>query len=149
MRFGLVVAMAMMIGSGAATASPLERYAWDARLLFVFADADDREPFRAQRADIGANVEGYRDRELIAFVFDGGRLIETVPRQEIDLDAEALRRRFGLPARGFAVALIGKDTGVALRSREPVGACELFAEIDGMPMRRSEIAHNGGAVPCR
>lgn len=52
--------------------------------------------------------------------------------------AEAARREYGV-AGGFETLLVGRDGGVKLRSREPVGPEELFGRIDEMPMRQREI----------
>ena len=52
---------------------------------------------------------------------------------------ERLRRGFAPSAEPFAVVLVGKDTGVKMRRREPVAAGELFSIIDAMPMRRREM----------
>lgn len=46
-------------------------------------------------------------------------------------------------ARPFTVLLVGKDGGEKLRSDSVVVATTLFNTIDAMPMRKSEIKHNG------
>ena len=144
-----VAAMAAFWPAADAQASPLDRYARNARLFLVFADRADDAGLTAQKADIAANIDGYEDRDLIVFIFSRGRLASTEPPQEVDLDGDALRARLSLPSNGFAAALIGLDAGVKLRSAEPIDACALFREIDGMPMRRRDIQSKGYAVPCR
>lgn len=147
-----IIALSAILSSlpnGEALPGPLDRYAWNARLFVVFADDVASAELNAQRADIAANIDGYRDRDLIVFVFSGDRLIETLPRQDIDIGGRALRAQLALPSNGFAAALIGLDTGVALLSAEPIDACALFREIDGMPIRRDEIETRGGAITCR
>lgn len=47
----------------------------------------------------------------------------------------------------FRVRLIGKDRGVKLDLAEPIEARYLFAVIDEMPMRRSEIDARGRSSP--
>ncbi len=54
-------------------------------------------------------------------------------------DSTVLRRKLGLPATGFAVALVGKDGGVKEIWRDPVNPDRIFALIDTMPMRRDEV----------
>ncbi|MEO0341702.1 MAG: DUF4174 domain-containing protein, partial [Bacteroidota bacterium] len=44
----------------------------------------------------------------------------------------------------FLFILIGKDGGVKLRSTSVVPLDDLFALIDGMPMRRAEIRRKKG-----
>ena len=144
-----IVTMVFFAPTSHADADPLQRYAWNARLLVVVADNAEDADFVTQKADIAANADGYRDRDLVVFLFAGEKLVATQPQQDIDLDGTAMRKRLRLPQSGFATALIGLDTGVKLRSAEPIDACELFREIDGMPMRRQEIRAKGSVVTCR
>ena len=54
-------------------------------------------------------------------------------------EAEQLRAETGIPAMGFALRLVGKDGGVKLARSKPVPMEEIYALIDTMPMRRSEM----------
>lgn len=119
---GGVVLMAVAVSSVAAMR-------WERRVLVVAADAVDARVLaqRAAVAEMGAEAS---DRDLVVVEIVGG--IVTGASDE----AAALRRAYGLPARGFAVALVGKDGGVKLRSGEPVSRVRLMAAIDAMPMRR-------------
>ena len=58
-----------------------------------------------------------------------------------------LRDRLRLAATEFQVLLIGKDGGVKARYKEPPLLAEVFALVDGMPMRRREIRSQSG--PCK
>jgi hypothetical protein len=49
-----------------------------------------------------------------------------------------LRQHYGVPDDVFQVLLIGKDTGVKIRSDKPVAATQLTRTIDAMPMRQQE-----------
>ena len=56
-----------------------------------------------------------------------------------ETDDTNLRRRTGcIPETGF-VSLIGKDGDVKLRSELTIANEDLFAVIDAMPMRQSEM----------
>jgi hypothetical protein len=67
--------------------------------------------------------------DAVSFLFGSGQ----------DIDGQAIRRDLDRPEDGdFAMVLIGKDGTVKLRAAEPVVADELFAIIDGMPVRAAE-----------
>ena len=50
-----------------------------------------------------------------------------------------LRERLGLPADSFRAVLIGKDGGAKITAAAPIAPQRLFATIDAMPMRRTEM----------
>jgi len=98
-------------------------------LLVSTADAEDPQ-FRAQQQAL-SDWTGGDDRDV------------TVVRIERNLvfgareGAGELRRRYRLPATSFAVALIGKDGHVAIRSPTALTGAQLQAAIDAMPMRKA------------
>ncbi len=74
---------------------------------------------------------GERERELVRIEFT-------------DFKAQPeIARRLELREGQFALALIGKDGNVAFRTGEPVDPTSIFAQIDGMPMRREEMKARG------
>lgn len=50
----------------------------------------------------------------------------------------SLRQQFAVADGGLIVLLIGKDSGVKLRSDRPLTAEQIFTTIDRMPMRQQE-----------
>jgi len=104
----------------------------DRRRVLLVSASDATDPrLDAQRRILrrwGAEAD---DRDLTVVEIVGDRVAGAA-------DAAAdLRRRYRLPATGYAVALIGKDGGTKLRGREPLSAERLTATIDAMPMRRA------------
>jgi hypothetical protein len=84
-------------------------------------------------------ADGVRERDLLVF-----SLLEQGPSflgaQEITAEAAAnLRRRFGISPGAFTVVLVGKDGTVKLRQGNKTALRDIFALIDGMPMRRREM----------
>ena len=53
--------------------------------------------------------------------------------------ARAIRARYRVENEDFAVLLIGKDGGVKQTSRSVPDLDQMFALIDGMPMRQMEM----------
>ncbi|NND50302.1 MAG: DUF4174 domain-containing protein, partial [Rhizobiales bacterium] len=78
------------------------------------------------------------ERELVLIVIAGEDL-KTIIGPQAGLSASQLRSRHSIADDQFQVVLVGKDTGVKLRSENPVAARDLFALIDAMPMRRREM----------
>ena len=112
--------------------------AWEARPVVLFADSPNDEALQRQRAWLAEAWAGVEERDVVVFEVVG----EGVTRGEEAWGrgvAQRLRERLGVEAGGFRFVLIGKDTGVKLRSDEPVTMERLFATIDAMPMRRREM----------
>lgn len=124
----LLIMATMAAGCGVEPRAPhtpeavreLERSRWKQRWLVIVGDgAAQRQLF----GDLGSAME---ERDL--------RIMQPTPDEE-----PVLRERLGLPPEGFAVALLGKDGGVKLRSTEVVEPKMVFDLIDSMPMRQQEM----------
>lgn len=103
---------------------------WHKRVLLVAAP-DPRDPALLQQRRIVARWQGgAADRDLAVVEVVGASVAGASDT------AATLRRRYRVPARGFAVVLIGKDGGAKLRQTRPVSAAVLEETIDAMPMRR-------------
>ncbi|WP_342107533.1 DUF4174 domain-containing protein [Methylobacterium sp. SI9] len=111
-----------------ASAAPLDAYRDRARVLVLSApDAGDAQ-LRAQRAALGPVRSGVAERDLVVLEALGS-----------GAEARALRAALGLPADSFRAVLVGKDGGAKLTAAAPIPPQRLFATIDAMPMRRSEM----------
>lgn len=130
MRTGLIgLGLAMLAaGTGAAAGDPLDAYRWRSRVLVLSAPGPDDPRLAAQRAILASGRPGIAERDLV--------VVEALGDGP---EAAALRMRLGLPARSFRAVLVGKDGGAKLTSEAPIPSQDLFATIDAMPMRRSEM----------
>lgn len=135
---GAVLAATLEIG--AAWAEPLEAYAWRARPLILFAEAADAEALLRQQALLAPAAAGLAERAAPVIVVAPKAV--TIDGAPSDLSAEAMRRWYRAPEDRFQIVLVGKDTGVKLRRDAPVDPDEIFALIDGMPMRRRELGRS-------
>jgi hypothetical protein len=107
---------------------PLDRYRWRSRVLVVLA-ADPASPALAeQKRQLDALPGGARERDLV--------LVQALAGSA---EAKALRARLGVGEGAFKAVLVGKDGGAKLSSDQPIGARELAATIDAMPMRQDEM----------
>jgi hypothetical protein len=96
-----------------------------ARPLVVVADQIFDPRFQRQIVTLKARESALADYDV--------KLVSVIGAGAI------LRRKLGLPATGFAVALVGKDGGVKEIWRDPVSPDRIFALIDTMPMRQEEV----------
>ena len=78
---------------------------------------------------------------IIAVIIGQGN--STLDKQPVSLAyASTLRQQFGLSSDQFAVLLLGKDGGEKFRSYRLPDLDQIFALIDGMPMRQDEMQQN-------
>lgn len=116
----------------------LDVYRWENRIVVIFADQETKQDLARQYQTLLIDGDELRDRDLIVVAVETDLVeIDGVASQAIC--ADGLRDALNVPKQGFSVLLIGKDGGVKLRSRQPVTTKDLFALIDGMPMRRREM----------
>lgn len=138
-----------------AQTNPLDLFQWERRVLLLFADqpADpwayrQRLELLEDRCDFNNRdlllLEVYADRPVLATgIWFGGQEVEEAPLESIS--NAALRRAYGVEA-GFGLVLVGKDGWEKRRSRLPDNINEIYAQIDGMPMRQREMRDDNCAA---
>lgn len=129
-----VVAVAGAANAAAADTSVggLDQYAWHKRLLLVFAPDAKTSSLTAQRAIIAQDQKAFSARDLVAIEVVGDQV------NGASVSANSLRSHYGVPSGAFQVLLVGKDTGVKIRTGKPLAATQLTETIDAMPMRKEE-----------
>lgn len=118
-----------------ASANPLSQYLWSNRPLLIFAAGEGDPALRHMRRALAQRRRDVADRDMV--------IVEILAEGPDSADAETLRRRFDVAEEDFRVVLVGKDGGEKLRTGTPPALDEVFALIDGMPMRRREIRERG------
>lgn len=103
----------------------LEQYRWTSRIAVVFADSPFDPSFAEQMEMFEGQEDELVERDLVV-------LVDTDPRT-----SSAIRRE--LRPRGFALVLIGKDSGVKLRKPFPWSVREITHAIDKWPIRQQEL----------
>lgn len=112
----------------------LKSLRWQKRVLVLSAPSVSDNQMAAQMEAIRGYEADMAERDLMAVILTPDRAYawpETVQA--------AWRQELGLPSDGFALRLIGKDGSVKRRADAAVPMTEIFAQIDGMPMRRREM----------
>lgn len=154
LRFSTMVLTVLLgthtAGSMAASAEDVLRsYRWENRVLVLYAPPGSAALTR-QLAWLDAQSAELTDRKMVILVAElpadgvvegqahsvrvhfGAARSGTVASTEL---ATALR----VERQGFTAVLLGLDGGVKLRANTPIAPVELFALIDAMPMRASEL----------
>ena len=116
----------------------LNGYRWRNRLLMVFSPSKEDSNYQSLKKEMKAQRNGLRDREILVFeILEKGesRFGKTVLKKEA---IDFLRQKFSAGQGSFLVILMGKDGEEKIRWQK-VNLTEIFAVIDGMPMRQREM----------
>jgi hypothetical protein len=133
----LVWPLAGVMGQDNSILRELEAYKWKNRLLLVFSPSSEHESYRQQLLDWQGQDQQFDDRDLVVLAVVGERPLQ--PESLSALSPYTLRRHFLVDQEDFAVLLVGKDGTLKSRSALPLTAGQVYAIIDGMPMRRTEM----------
>ena len=138
---GRALLLIMLMGSLAATLpvhansdDPFASLRWSARIVLVFAPADDDAQLQRQQRILAGLGPAGSERDIVVVYVVAAR----TSGARTALDPAALRQHYAVDAADFRVVLIGKDGGVKHRSDVPLDACTLLGLIDAMPMRQRE-----------
>lgn len=121
-------------------AGHLSEFRWENRILIVIADEIDSDEAEVVSRILADAECALQDRDmLVSWIYPDGegsigdrKLSPQVVKQ--------IRDELRLPeSANLIAALVGKDGGVKARYKEWPALGEVFALIDGMPMRRSEM----------
>ena len=140
----IILAAGAALAPAAAAAPGLGDYLWQRRPLLLFApsESDPRLVETVRRIEASRCDFAERDMVLGQIVNDGtstldGQVLETG-------QARRLFSQFGIGANTFSAVLIGKDGGEKLRVNGVPDLGAIYAVIDGMPMRRTEMGGDPG-----
>ena len=107
----------------------------DHRRVLLIYGRDNAQHFTIEQQEaLNEEKDGLDERDLDVIVL----IASEVPEP----DRQFLMHDFKLhPSDEYVAWLIGKDGGVKETYKKPVSTKNLFALIDGMPMRRQEMKH--------
>jgi hypothetical protein len=130
------------VSSLSAEIDPIAEHQWTNRLLLVFSVSGSNEDIRSFRRLLAESACDLEDRDLVVGWIPMGEPASFDSRDLSAEEAASLRSRFDVTPVGQVVILIGKDGGVKARYEQAPKLDEVFALIDGMPMRRAEMRSN-------
>jgi hypothetical protein len=108
----------------------------------VFSPSKEDSNYQSLEKEMKAQRNGLRDRERLVFeILEKGesRFGNTVLKKEA---IDFLRQNFSAGQGSFLVILLGKDGKEKIRWLK-VNLTEIFAVMDGMPMRQREMKERG------
>ncbi|MGH1414307.1 MAG: DUF4174 domain-containing protein [Pelagimonas sp.] len=108
-----------------ASETTLEDWAWQKRVVVVFADNPNDPRFAKQMELINDRPEALLDRDVVV-------ITDTDPAAD-----SAVRHK--LRARGFMLVVLAKDGSVVIRKPAPWDMREISRSIDKLPLRQQEI----------
>lgn len=120
-------------------AQNLLEHRWEQRVILVFAPTPEHPRATRQTNLLTEAAAEVTERDLV--------LYQLYPKKGISPDGLTIRteevgewfQQFRIEKNEFTFILIGKDGGEKLRSNEVVKLEDLWALIDGMPMRQAEM----------
>lgn len=119
-------------------AQPLARHQWQDRILLLFGPDQSAAMLQEQLAalqDLSADLE---DRNLLIYKISPKEVFG--PKDKLDAEtAHWFYEKYRVNEAQFCLILIGKDGGEKLRKKTLTPPKDIFALIDSMPMRRSEM----------
>ncbi|MDX5593839.1 DUF4174 domain-containing protein [Pseudovibrio sp. SPO723] len=130
-----------VFATSSAVYADLSEFQWKNRLLLVFDDSKDAALLRTQRKIYDENQADMKERDLLFFEVAKDRA-RVIGKPAPEMDAAKLRSLLSVESQEKQVVLIGKDGGVKHRREGVIEAPDLFAIIDAMPMRQSEMRSN-------
>jgi Domain of unknown function (DUF4174) len=109
-------------------------YEWSNRLICI--EAEDKIEAVKQLASFKKSIEENEDRKLLFFVKIANTYFEGMEFTQV-----AYIKNFPSKLKGheYTISLIGLDGGVKNQWEERVEASEVYARIDGMPMRLGRL----------
>jgi hypothetical protein len=118
----------------------LDQYRWKHRVLVTSAPDHNDAALLTMRDGVASTPREFADRDMVLVtLLDSGPSVAG-ERQLTGAEVAAARGVLGIRAGTFALRLIGKDGSVKFSTESPAAMAEIYALIDTMPMRRSEIA---------
>ena len=119
-------------------AAIFDAYQWEKRVLVVFSPTRDDVQLKAQMDVILAQAAALEERDFVVWVLVANQSVMVDGEAKPHLFTRPFYGHFGVKESEFMVLMVGKDGGEKLRKTEAVGADELLALVDAMPMRKRE-----------
>lgn len=120
-------------------AQKLSDYRWNNRLLIISNPLNNLEKETEQLELLGSLDQDFKERKILVIKLTKHNY--TVLNSNVTtstLDPKGIEG-LTLSEKEFSILLIGLDGGIKLRQNQSIKRNELFAIIDGMPMRQSEL----------
>ena len=134
----IILALLLLWQASTVTGQQVTEYQWKNRLVVLLTDSQDSQLYQLQLEDLKTDLSGLKDRKILVITLTPDYQITGIDneiKQKAVLGYEKLKKE----TDGFEILLVGLDGYPKLRQSKLLRHHELFALIDRMPMRRSEI----------
>ena len=121
-------------------AQKLSDFKWEKRLLIISNPSNNSEKEVEQLQYLGPLDQDFTERKLLVLKLNDKTYSVLNSRETTIVSDPKSIKRLCLSETEFSVLLIGLDGGIKLRQDQIISREDLFAIIDGMPMRRSELS---------
>ncbi len=138
----LLCTVLVFLFSGVGHTQDLQPLRWQNRVLLLYTNNLTHPQYKKMEEALLAEQGAIQARKLVVYTVLGEQVSRGLPAQDWQGDVPLRKARQNLP-KGFGLELIGLDGGVKYRSTSAVNLSELWALIDGMPMRRAELKNQG------
>lgn len=118
----------------------IEKHLWENRVLLIYDSNEKSQEIEDQLAILNKHKEELQERKIVIYSFTEKNY--NLNFENIWKKSEELFLRFKPKKDVFTILLIGLDGGIKLEQNKILLSEKLFAIIDGMPMRKSEIRKN-------
>lgn len=115
--------------------SSLEQFEWKYRLLLI--DTEQVKDLEILRTQLNKVKDGLLERKLLILGIDQDQVSNLLSKQVLNIDSQYCLKRMRQRA-AILIGLDGSTKTVYSISNNTVDIQQLFADIDGMPMRRAE-----------
>lgn len=124
-------------------AQKISDYKWKNRLVILVDENLDTTAMRSQLRILLSNSDELKERDILLFQLTPKTIISS-QGEETMLSSKETYDSLSILEDFKGLILIGKDGGIKLKKPFLVTAGDIFALIDGMPMRKSEIRKEKG-----
>lgn len=120
------------------------QHQWQDRVILIYTPDADEDRWKSQLAILATDPAGLAERKLVVYQIREGYYRKGLKPKGDWIKMESSASSPSITIQGFEIILIGLDGGIKLRQNEYLSLAELYALIDGMPMRRAELRRQGG-----
>lgn len=116
----------------------LKEHQWKNRLVLIISKDLTLDIFKRQSVTLASKTEELKQRKIIVYKIISENYQFEYSNKNI-IQNDKIFKKYNKADSIFKIILIGLDGGIKLEQTEFLSTEKLFAVIDGMPMRRSEI----------
>ena len=119
----------------------IDKHTWKQRVLVILTENKQDNLYIKQCEAINSQSKGLKERKLVVYHMTPTAYAKGTTELQWTTTAKGYKR-YKKTNAPFEIILLGLDGGVKLRQTKLVSLNDLYALIDAMPMRRSELKNN-------